>query len=278
MNAQRVAMTTEDVGRFFDEKGDVLSELLGGNIHFGYWLGPDDPSTFAQAAERLTDHMIETLAPKPGERILDLGCGRGRPAVRLARAADVEIIGISVSRRDIQVSTELARAEGLQHRVSFTHADAMDLPFPPASFDAVWALESLLHMPDRLRVLKNIATVLRPGGRLVLCDVSGTTPTTTEAQEALQEVLRDWAVESLITPDEYATLIAEAGLELKQITDVGERTRYSPAKVVDMMRKMIEAQGIAVDSVDLPMDVWEKSFTAFEHMGYLLLTARRPIS
>ncbi|MEV7966646.1 hypothetical protein AB0O34_11775 [Sphaerisporangium sp. NPDC088356] len=65
-------MAPEEVGRFFDEKGDVLGELLGGNIHFGYWLGPDDTSTFAEAGERLTDHMIEILAPKPGERVLGL--------------------------------------------------------------------------------------------------------------------------------------------------------------------------------------------------------------
>jgi hypothetical protein len=39
---------------------------------------------------------------------------------------------------------------------------------------------------------------------------------------------------------------------------------------------MVKAQGIPVESVDLPMDLWEKSFAAFEHMGYLLLVAERP--
>ncbi|MEU8266523.1 methyltransferase domain-containing protein [Sphaerisporangium sp. NPDC049002] len=269
-------MAPEEVGRFFDEKGDVLGELLGGNIHFGYWLGPDDTSTFAEAGERLTDHMIEILAPKPGERVLDLGCGRGRPAIRLAQAADVRIVGISVSKRDVEVSNALAQAEGVADRVAFQHGDAMDLPFEPGSFDAVWALESLLHMPDRLHVLKNIAAVLKPGGRLVLCDVSGATPATEEGREALAAILRDWAVESLIGADDYAALVADAGLTLTEIIDVSERTRYSPGKVVELFQKMVEAQGIPVDSVELPMDLWEKSFAAFEHMGYLLLAAERP--
>jgi ubiquinone/menaquinone biosynthesis C-methylase UbiE len=276
MSPQRVTMTAEEVGRFFDEKGDALGDLLGGNIHFGYWLGPDDTSTFAEAGERLTDHMIEILAPRPGERILDLGSGRGRPAIRLARAANVRIVGVSISKRDVEVSNRLARSEGLADRVTFQHADAMDLPFEPGSFDAVWALESLLHMPDRLHVLRNIATVLKPGGRLVLCDLSGVTPATEEARDALDAVLRDWAVESVIGGDDYAKLVAEAGLDLKRLIDVSERTRYSSTRVVEMFEEAMKAQGIPVESVDLPMDLMEKSFAALEHMGYLILTAERP--
>ena len=57
-------------------------------------------------------------------------------------------------------------------QLDFQLVNAMDMPFADETFDAVWALESLFHMPDRLQVLGEIARVLRPGGRLVLTDVT----------------------------------------------------------------------------------------------------------
>ncbi|GII77560.1 methyltransferase type 11 [Sphaerisporangium rufum] len=275
MDAAGPDTTAERVGRFFDEKGDVLGDLMGGNVHFGYWLGPDDDSTFAEAADRLTDHMIDMLRPRPGDRVLDLGCGRGRPAVRLAQAAEVEVVGISVSRRDVAAATALARAEGVADRVTFRYADAMNPPFTAGSFDRVWAVESMLYMPDRLQVLRNIAALLRPGGRLALCDISETPPETAEDRAVLEGILREWEVHSLARFDDYPRLIAAAGLRLTDIVDVSDRTRYSPDRVVELFQRLVAGSGIPVESVDLPMELWDRSFAAFERMGYLIAAAER---
>ncbi|HVK21229.1 MAG TPA: methyltransferase domain-containing protein [Actinokineospora sp.] len=270
-------LTSADVGRFFDEKGDMLAALMGGNIHFAFWTGEDDDSTFAEATDRLTDHMIELLAAQPGERVLDLGCGRGRPAVRLALAVpDVRIVGISVSAKDIAAATELAAAAGVADRVRFEHADAMTLSFAADSFDAVWAVESLLHMPDRLTVLRGIAEVLRPGGRLALCDISVAEPDTEAGRAALAETLKGWMVHSLTDLDGYRALIADAGLTVTGAFDVSHRTRYSKAKVTELLAETAAASGLSFAEIDLPPEVWDQAFAVFEQMGYLAVTAERP--
>ncbi|MGQ0840043.1 SAM-dependent methyltransferase [Actinokineospora sp.] len=270
MNSPRVKPTPEDVGKFYDAKGGALAKLMGGNIHYGYFHGPDDDTPFPQAAERLTDHMIEKIEAKPGQRVLDLGCGRGKPAIRLADAVDVEIVGVSISQGDVDEANELARSSGLADRVAFQRANAMDLPFAAESFDAVWALESIFHMPDRLQVLRNVATVLKPGGRLVLTDVFGDTPDTTEGRAALDRIFDSWSITSLADFADYPRLLAEAGLEFREIIDVSDRTKYSLGKFLELL------QGQApVGTVSTPMDTWNKTFGGLVQMGYLLLVAER---
>ncbi|WP_436493808.1 SAM-dependent methyltransferase [Actinokineospora sp. HUAS TT18] len=270
-------LTTADVGRFFDEKGDMLAELMGGNLHFAYWTGDDDDSSFAEATDRLTDHMVELLAARPGERVLDLGCGRGRPAVRLAQAVpDLRIVGISVSAKDIAAATELAAAAGVADRVRFEFADAMALPFAAGSFDAVWAVESLLHMPDRLTVLRGVAEVLRPGGRLALCDLSAAEPDTEAGKLALAQTLQGLMVHSLTDLDGYRALLADAGLRVTEAIDVSHRTRYSKAKVTELLTQTAAASGLDFAEIEMPPEMWDQAFAVFERVGYLAVTAERP--
>ena len=161
--------TPDEVGGFYDRTGRHLTRFFGGSMHYGYWTGPDDDSTLEEASERFTDLMAEKL-DAAGGRVLDLGCGTGEPAVRVARTTGAEVVGISVSAEDVRCATARAEAAGLADRVRFEVADAMAPPFPANSFDAVLALESMGHMPDRARVLAEIARMLRPGGRLAFCE------------------------------------------------------------------------------------------------------------
>jgi ubiquinone/menaquinone biosynthesis C-methylase UbiE len=100
------------------------------------------------------------------KRILDAGCGNGRyTRVLLRRAdADARITGFDLSQRMLKRARRRVRSE----RVSFVAADLTRLPFADAIFDAVvcgWVLE---HLPDPRPGLRELARVLRPGGRLLL--------------------------------------------------------------------------------------------------------------
>ncbi|MFC2015652.1 class I SAM-dependent methyltransferase [Chloroflexota bacterium] len=105
------------------------------------------------------------LDPTPGDRILDIGCGRGeivRQCVELGASA----VGLDYS----QAAVEIARRDGTRDTV---RAGATGIPFPACSFDKILFMEILEHLDDSdlATALDEIKRVLRPGGRMV-----GSTP------------------------------------------------------------------------------------------------------
>jgi cyclopropane fatty-acyl-phospholipid synthase-like methyltransferase len=142
--------------------------LLGHELHYGYFAtGAEDLPT---ATAALTSRMIDNARFESGQRVLDVGCGTGAPACRLAADLGVEVLGITTSEVGVAAATERARQAGLPG-ATFEVRDGTDNELPDASFDRVWVMESSHLMPERQRLLSECARVLRPGGRLVLCDL-----------------------------------------------------------------------------------------------------------
>lgn len=91
--------------------------------------------------------------------VLEVGCGQGELAERIRQEIGAEVVAIDQSERMV----ELARARGVDARLG----DVQDLPFPDESFDVAVAAWMLYHVADLDRGLREVARVLRPGGRLV---------------------------------------------------------------------------------------------------------------
>lgn len=108
---------------------------------------------------------IEALAPRPGERILDIGCGAGAASLDLARAvgASGSVLGVDLSRPLLDIARK--RADGLAN-VRFEEADAQAYPFEPASFDAAFSRFGVMFFSDPPAAFANIRRALKPGGRL----------------------------------------------------------------------------------------------------------------
>ena len=101
-------------------------------------------------------------------RVLDVGCGGGQVARRLATDhPGYDVLGVDLSKD--QVRRAQRRAVGL--RLRFEVADALALPFPDGAFDAAYTIASLKHWPDVARGLAECARVVRPGGLLCLVEV-----------------------------------------------------------------------------------------------------------
>lgn len=113
--------------------------------------------------------MTAAVAPRHGERILDVAAGTGTSSLALAAA------GARVTASDPSPGM-LAVGRQRHPHLDFVEADALDLPFPDASFDAVTITFGLRNIGDARRALREMARVCRPGGRLVICEFS--TPTT----------------------------------------------------------------------------------------------------
>jgi SAM-dependent methyltransferase len=108
---------------------------------------------------------LSALAPRPGEHVLDIGCGGGETALDLARlvAPDGTVVGIDLS---AAVLAFAARAAKACERVRFIQADAQVFPFEPASFDAAFSRFGVMFFVDPAAAFINICRSLRPTGRL----------------------------------------------------------------------------------------------------------------
>ncbi len=269
--------TPTELGEGYDALAEALDQLWGVNLHHGYWNDASDGASFEEAANRLTDKLSGLLTIKPGDRLLDLGCGIGEPAIRLAAAHDIEIVGVSVSKRQVRRAADRAAAAGLAGRLSFQFADAMDLPLPDESFDLVWALESMHHMPDRWHVLRHAARVLRPGGRIAIGDFLLVPDDDGQDGDAARLFEASGGVLTIVGLDEYLSHVRAAGLIPEATEDVSRHTRPSWGKAAvrfEAMRDIAEPH-IGKEMCDLILSRY-RLFSREASVGYVLLTARKP--
>jgi SAM-dependent methyltransferase len=117
--------------------------------------------------DEFTEFMAETLRPRPGNRILDVGCGEGLAEVKIGRLqiSQVRLVGTDRSLEKVA----RAREETASHnqRVRFAVGDARRLPFRDGSFDALFSVAILQRVGDLDGVVREFARVTAPGGRVV---------------------------------------------------------------------------------------------------------------
>ena len=106
--------------------------------------------------------VLDRLAPQPGERILDVGCGTGRLTAELAQSTGILTVGVDRSGAMVAEAATHARSP-----VALVRGDGASLPFAPGVFDAVFSTATFHWIYDHDALFSNIYTVLRPNGRLV---------------------------------------------------------------------------------------------------------------
>jgi len=137
---------------------------------------PDDPtSAFHSLYAAKRDDVLRIVEGAPGERVLDLGGGRGRLAVPLAASRRVTLADISPEMLD-QAASAAAGAGVPSGALTLVELDASrPLPFARASFDIALAIDLLVHLPDPEATLREVRRVLSEGG-LVLVDTTNRHP------------------------------------------------------------------------------------------------------
>lgn len=113
----------------------------------------------------LVGAVLALLVPRPGLRLVDVGCGPGMYHPPLGRAG-VEVVAVDPSSGMVQEARRQALGTGLPVSVARASADA--LPLPDGSVDRAMANHVLYHVPDRVQALRELRRVLKPGGRAVV--------------------------------------------------------------------------------------------------------------
>ena len=120
----------------------------------------------------LGESVMDTLAPQPGEHVLDIGCGCGHTSLSLAARVGAEgsVEGVDISAPMLAVASQLAAERNAEHTsIQFLEADAQTHTFEPERYDVVFSRFGVMFFEDPVAAFANIRGALRKSGRLAFC-------------------------------------------------------------------------------------------------------------
>jgi tocopherol O-methyltransferase len=214
----KVAQTGLDVAGHYDELDAIYREIWGEHVHHGLWSTGNE--SVSEATDALSDLIGVLLAPKPGDRIVDIGCGYGATAARLSERLGVEITGFTLSEEQAKVAR--VRPGPLTFYVRDWLANGM----PDANFAHAYAIESSEHIADKPGLFRETARVLQPRGRFVVCAwLAEDAPSRWRVKHLLEPICREGRLPGIGTRGEYLIWAQAAGFKLAAYEDVSRQVR-----------------------------------------------------
>ena len=177
----------------------------------------------------LTEYLACTAGITQESVVLDIATGRGTSACFLAQFSKCRIKGIDLSLTALAQARAKAACRGVSNRVEFQMADVEELPYKDGSFDFVVSECSFSLLPDKPAGAKEIARVLKPGGKLAFTDMFLQHRFSDELKSL---VLFDCCFTGAQTREEYEDLFGRAGLTEK----IFEDHSFSLREITDKLR------------------------------------------
>jgi ubiquinone/menaquinone biosynthesis C-methylase UbiE len=263
--------------------------VSGGAPHPDIWRAIDAQPTAAQLADmletrgrtpaqvRLRRRFLRFVPIRRGQRVLEVGCGTGvvlRDVAALVGAGG-EVTGLDPSRTLLARARRLAAgARGAPLRLR--HGTGDTLPFARARFDVALAITVILHVADPLRVVKELARVTRPGGRVGLQDQDFGLVAAAHPDRALTDRILD-GVAARIYEEPYSGrrlpgLLREAGLvDVRVLADVYQDTALTDFSRAFLGRRAENAVRFGIVDA-LTAERWLDGFNDYLARGAFVLT------
>lgn len=163
--AQKPKHSAQDVGDFYNDTTEKFLKVYGDVIQ----------AFRTKNVEDLLDYQIESIGLNEGQIILDAGCGVGGPAIYFAKKMNIDVHGITISSKQVELAEEnLIKAKNsLKGKVHFQEGDFNKIPeiFGHEKFDVVYFLESFGHSPNHKLSIESAWSALKPGGVLYIKDL-----------------------------------------------------------------------------------------------------------
>lgn len=170
------------------------------NLQYRYGAGLLSPGGREELA------LMFAGVPVAGRTVLDFGCGLGGYDVELVRTLGAaQVTGIDVDASLLDQAQARSEREGLAKACVFRHVAPGPVPFADSRFDIAFSKDAVVHLEDKVGVLRELARVTVPGGWVVLGDWFGSTaPTTPEIRAWAGEGDETFAMDSLAAVAGYA--------------------------------------------------------------------------
>jgi len=179
-------------------------------LHYGFW--DKDTKTVKDALLNENQFLAEIAGITAGIKVLDAGCGIGGSAIWLVKNKGANVVGITLSERQVEKAKELAVENSVSDKTEFRLKDFTDTGFPDNSFDVVWAIESVCHAEDKKVFLREAYRILRKGGKLVVADGFLWRKPQSEIEENIyKDFLEGLVLPNLLNVDQFREDVRAAG-------------------------------------------------------------------
>jgi ubiquinone/menaquinone biosynthesis C-methylase UbiE len=177
--------------------------------------------------------LLKELMPQKGMRVLDIGSGSGETVLTIAEKVGPtgKAVGVDFSPEGIALAKEKAKERKLENIAEFHQANALKLPFPDNSFDAVISECVVCLIQDKQEALNEKVRVLKPGGRVIMHDVITWAPMPKAMRE--NQKLYCGCVGGAVNLDQYVEMMKKAGLtDIKTVDFTKDITKKANAGLV----------------------------------------------
>lgn len=192
-----------------------------------------------------TKEFVSKLDLKPGQKVLDVGCGIGGGDFYMSENFDVEVVGIDLSIN--MISFALERAIGLKCAVEFEVADCTKKTYPDDTFDVIYSRDTILHIQDKPALFKSFYKWLKPGGKVLISDY---------CKKAGQP------------SPEFSQYIKQRGYDLHDVQEYGQMLRdagFDEVIAEDRTDQFIRVLQRELDSVEKEKDAFISDFSVEDY-------------
>ena len=224
-----------------------------------------------------TDELIRRADFRADQWVLDVGCGVGTTAIRIARGFGASVAAVDIDPLMLERAADNVKRAGLSEKVAVEHGDICNLRFTAGSFDRVVA-EAVTMFVDRSRAARELVRVCKPGGRVLATEFYWRKPPTPEARQLfLGEVCPGLQFDSL---EDWVRLYTDAGLADVQV-ETGPFNMMTPAGFLqdEGLLNSAAVMGRAVSRLSYMRKMaWlmPRVARAVPYLGFILVSGTKP--
>lgn len=199
------------------------------SLHYGIW----EPGikSFAESILNTNKTILSHSDIQSNHKVLDAGCGVGGAAFFINRMTKANVTGITLSEKQINTAKGFKQELNLGDEVSFQINDYTNTGFPDASFDRIWACESVCHANPKLDFTKEAYRLLKPGGKLVVCDFFKTQANQEDPNDWVHKWGLTWGVPHFSASEDFRNDLIEAGFSDIACNDYTENIQKSAKRL-----------------------------------------------